>query len=80
MYNRTQNDDGTCNSRCLYCFMTIASAVKTSEELALVEQRHLCPEKILNQILVHRDCVCPDVPPADVHPADLRPADAHPAP
>jgi len=51
MYSRTQNDNGTYNTRCLYCFMTVASAVDTSEELDQFEARHICPEKALAQLL-----------------------------
>jgi hypothetical protein len=29
MYSHTQNENGTYNTRCLYCFMTIASSVET---------------------------------------------------
>ena len=51
MYNRTQNDNGTYNTRCLDCFMTIASSVETEEELAVDERRHICPEKALANLL-----------------------------
>jgi hypothetical protein len=51
MYSHTQNDNGTFNTRCLDCFMTVASAVETPEELKRVEARHLCPEKALAQLL-----------------------------
>ncbi len=51
MYNRTQNDNGTYNTRCLDCFITIASAVETADELDAVEVRHVCPEKVLAQLL-----------------------------
>lgn len=51
MYNRTQNDNGTLNTRCLDCFMTIASAVESREELAAIEERHLCPERVLSELL-----------------------------
>lgn len=51
MYSHTQNDNGTFNTRCLYCFMTVASAVETSEELIRLEAKHLCPEKALAQLL-----------------------------
>jgi len=51
MYSRTQNENGTYNTRCLYCFMTIASAVETDEELSQVEARHICPEKALAKLL-----------------------------
>jgi hypothetical protein len=52
MYSRTQNDNGTYNTRCLDCFMTIASSVETAEELDGIEARHLCPEKVLAQLLL----------------------------
>jgi hypothetical protein len=51
MYSRTQNDNGTYNTRCLYCFMTIASAVETPEELDTLEARHICPERALADLL-----------------------------
>jgi hypothetical protein len=51
MYSRTQNENGTYNTRCLYCFMTIASAVETDEELNRIEARHICPEKALAKLL-----------------------------
>jgi hypothetical protein len=51
MYNRTQNDNGTYNTRCLDCFMTIASSVETEEELKRDEDRHICPEKALAELL-----------------------------
>jgi hypothetical protein len=51
MYNRTQNENGTYNTRCLYCFMTIASSVETEADLRLVEAHHICPEKVLSDLL-----------------------------
>ena len=39
MYSRTQNENGTYNTRCLDCFMTIASSIETIEELELLEAR-----------------------------------------
>jgi hypothetical protein len=50
MYSRTQNENGTYNTRCLD-FMTVASAVETEEGLRQVEVRHLCPEKALASLL-----------------------------
>jgi hypothetical protein len=50
MYSRTQNENGTYNTRCLYCFMTIASSVETDKELARLEARHICPEKALAEL------------------------------
>ena len=51
MYSRTQNDNGSYNTRCLDCFMTIASCLETAKELELVEIRHICPEKALAHLL-----------------------------
>jgi hypothetical protein len=51
MYSRTQNENGTYNTRCLYCFMTISSSVETEKELAQVESRHICPERALAALL-----------------------------
>jgi hypothetical protein len=51
MYSRTQNENGTYNTRCLYCFMTIASSVETDRELGLLEARHICPERALAELL-----------------------------
>ena len=47
MYSRTQNDNGSYNTRCLDCFMTVASCVETEQELDRVEAHHMCPEKVL---------------------------------
>lgn len=51
MYNRTQNENGSFNTRCLDCLMTIASCVATEKELDEREAHHLCPEKALAQLL-----------------------------
>ena len=51
MYNRTQNENGSYNTRCLDCFMTIASGVETEEELAARELHHVCPEKALADLM-----------------------------
>lgn len=51
MYNRTQNENGSFNSRCLDCFLTIASCVEAEKELDEREAHHLCPEKVLAQLL-----------------------------
>ncbi|MGD0801132.1 MAG: hypothetical protein ABR906_07450 [Terracidiphilus sp.] len=50
MYSRTQNENGTYNTRCLYCFMTIASSVETDKELDRLEARHICPERALAEL------------------------------
>jgi hypothetical protein len=51
MYSHTQNENGTYNTRCLYCFMTIASSVETDKELDQLEVRHICPERALAELL-----------------------------
>lgn len=51
MYSRTQNENGTYNTRCLFCFMTIASDVEATEELDGVEATHVCPERALAELL-----------------------------
>ena len=50
MYSRTRNENGSLNSRCLYCFAIVASDVETESELRLVEARHICPEKALAEL------------------------------
>jgi hypothetical protein len=51
MYSHTQNENGSYNTRCLDCFMTIASSVETDEELKKQEINHICPEKALAELL-----------------------------
>jgi len=50
MYSRTQNENGTYNTRCLDCFMTFASCVESPKELELLEAHHICPEKALHHL------------------------------
>ncbi len=50
MYSRTQNENGSYNTRCLDCFMTVAYSVETEQELDRVEAHHICPEKALAQL------------------------------
>ena len=54
MYNRTQNENGTYNTRCLYCFLTVATSVETNEELERVEVQHMCPERALSELLAQK--------------------------
>lgn len=54
MYSRTQNENGTFNTRCLYCLLTVASSVETNEELEHIESRHMCPERALAELLAGR--------------------------
>lgn len=51
MYSRTQNENGTYNTRCLDCFMTVASCVESPKDLDLLEAHHICPEKALHHLL-----------------------------
>ena len=51
MYQRTQNENGSYNSRCLDCFLTIAFCVDSEEDLERLETHHVCPEKALAQLL-----------------------------
>jgi hypothetical protein len=51
MYSRTQNENGTYNTRCLYCFMTIGFSVETEQELTRLEGKHICPERALAELL-----------------------------
>lgn len=51
MYSRTQNENGSFNTRCLYCFMTVGSAILDEKELEEIEMHHVCPEKALVQLM-----------------------------
>ena len=51
MFSHTQNENGTFNTRCLHCFMTIASNVESPEDMERLEMRHICPEKALADLL-----------------------------
>jgi hypothetical protein len=51
MYSWTQNENGSYNSRCLDCFMTIAQYVATEQELEQREAHHNCPEKVLADLM-----------------------------
>jgi hypothetical protein len=57
MYNRTQNENGTYNTRCLYCLLTVATAVETNEELEQLESRHVCPERALSELLAAKSAI-----------------------
>jgi len=50
MYSHTQNENGTYNTRCLFCFMTVASAVDSDQELQQLEVQHVCPERALSEL------------------------------
>jgi hypothetical protein len=54
MYSRTQNENGTFNTRCLYCFMTVAYAVESETDLEMLEVHHICPERALADLLAHK--------------------------
>jgi hypothetical protein len=57
MYNRTRNDNGTYNTRCLYCLLTVATSVETEEDLVRLEARHMCPEKALSELLGKKSAI-----------------------
>jgi hypothetical protein len=57
MYNRTQNDNGSFNTRCLDCFMTVAFCVESVQELDRVEAHHICPEKALAELLAQEKAI-----------------------
>ena len=59
MYSRTQNENGSYNTRCLDCFMTIGFSVETDEELDRLEMRHICPEKALAGMLAQEQSIAP---------------------
>ena len=54
MYSRTQNDNGTFNTRCLYCLLTVATSVETVGELERLELRHMCPERALAELVARK--------------------------
>jgi hypothetical protein len=54
MYSRTQNENGTFNTRCLDCFLTVATSVETEDDIEQLEQQHMCPEKALAQLLARK--------------------------
>lgn len=62
MYHRTQNEDGSLDSRCLDCFLTIASSIENEGELEKLEGRHICPEKALSWLTAHQDAPEPHAP------------------
>jgi hypothetical protein len=51
MFNHTQNENGTYNTRCLDCLMTVAFSVESPNELERIEAQHLCPERALADLL-----------------------------
>ena len=57
MYNRTRNDNGTYNTRCLYCLLTVATSVETEEDLDRLEAHHMCPEKALSELLGKKSAI-----------------------
>ncbi|HEY1255801.1 MAG TPA: hypothetical protein VGF01_13565 [Terracidiphilus sp.] len=46
-----QNENGTYNSRCLYCFMTIAFSLESEKDLEIAEAKHICPERALAELM-----------------------------
>jgi len=66
MYNRTQNDNGSYNTRCLDCFMTVASCIETEQELAHMEHHHICPERALAELLEKEKAIVAQKPQQSV--------------
>lgn len=62
MFSHTQNDNGTYNTRCLYCFMTIASSLVSIRDVELIETQHICPERALAELLAQHRLVTGDLP------------------
>ena len=62
MFSRTQNENGTYNTRCLDCLLTVATAVESEEGLSHLEGEHLCPERALAQLLALRQSALPQQP------------------
>jgi hypothetical protein len=63
MYHHTQNENGTYNTLCLYCFMTVASALESDDDLKTVEGQHICPERVLAELLQQSKGACACVRP-----------------
>lgn len=57
MYSRTQNENGSFNTRCLDCYRTVASCVETEQELERIEAHHVCPEKALASLLAQEKAI-----------------------
>jgi hypothetical protein len=57
MYSRTQNENGTYNTRCLDCMMTVASSVETENDLEQLESHHMCLERALAQLLSKKSAI-----------------------
>ena len=51
MYRRSDNGDGTYDSRCLHCLMTVARDLRSEGQLSRAERRHICVEKALFELL-----------------------------
>ncbi|MGA3068853.1 MAG: hypothetical protein ABSD43_01440 [Terracidiphilus sp.] len=62
MYSRTQNENGTYNTRCLDCFMTVGFSVETEADLRLIEAHHFCPERALTDLLAQERSIASRVP------------------
>lgn len=54
MFHHSQNENGTYNTRCLDCLMSVATAVESPQDLELIESRHCCAEKALLQLLANK--------------------------
>jgi hypothetical protein len=57
MYSRSQNENGTFNTRCLYCLLTVATSVESEVDLEQVEQFHMCPERALSELIAGKSAI-----------------------
>jgi hypothetical protein len=57
MYSRSQNENGTFNTRCLYCLLTVATSVESEIDLEQVEAFHMCPERALSELITGKTAV-----------------------
>lgn len=57
MYSRSQNENGTYNTRCLYCLLTVATSVESETDLEQVEVFHMCPERALSELIASKSSV-----------------------
>jgi hypothetical protein len=54
MYSRTQNENGSYNTRCLDCLRVIAESVECAPELDHLEVNHICPQKVLTELVAQK--------------------------
>lgn len=50
-----ENRDGTIDSVCRQCFVTVATSLVNDEELLIAERRHICDPQLLAHFKSARD-------------------------